>query len=353
MIKNNIFKYNIVIIILVSLFTCSNAQDRKKTAQTGFQFLSVVSDARAAALAGAATTLDMNSSSLFFNPAGIADMKNLVDISASQTDFIADIKHNTFTLALNPEDGAYGTIGFSLQTVDYGDNFFGTIAVRNGADDYIDTGNLNPSATAIGMGYAKKISERFLVGAQVRWVEQDLGTVTVANTVQIPTEVSADFPEGIKDTTLLVEEDYSVSPFAYDFGTTYKTGFKSLVFGMSIRNFSTDVKYIQESFQLPFVFTIGIHMNIVDFIDEGNEMHSALFSVNSSHFRSREEDIQFGLEYKVMQILSLRGGYVSNKDLEGMTYGIGLSYQGFSFDYAYTPFGIFDKVSRMTIRFSY
>lgn len=353
MMKNKKIIFNIILLLLIGLFTITSAQERQKIAQTGFQFLSVINDARAAALAGAVTTLDMNSSSLFFNPASMTDMNGLFDIAATQNNFIAGIKHNAFTLAVNPEDGAYGTIGFSVQTVDYGDNFFGTVATRYGIDDYMDTGDLNPSVSAVGMGYAKKINEKFSVGGQVRWVEQDLGTVTETEAITVQTEVSPEYPDGIKDSTVTVEKSYSVSPFAFDFGTTYKTGFKSLVFGMSIRNFSTDVKYIRESFQLPLVFTIGIHMNLVDFVDEGSQMHSALLTINSSHYRSREEDIQFGLEYKVMQILSLRGGYVSNKDLEAFTYGVGLSYQGFTFDYAYTPYSVFDDVSRITVRFSY
>jgi hypothetical protein len=35
-----------------------------------------------------------------------------------------------------------------------------------------------------------------------------------------------------------------------------------------------------------------------------------------------------------------------------LTFGIGLSHFGFTFDYAYTPYGVFGSVQRMTVRFA-
>jgi hypothetical protein len=54
-----------------------------------------------------------------------------------------------------------------------------------------------------------------------------------------------------------------------------------------------------------------------------------------------------------MNVLSLRGGYISSNDESGLTFGIGVSQFNFTFDYAYTPYGIFDNVQRMTARFSF
>ena len=58
------------------LTTNGFAQKKKKLAQSSFQFLSVISDARAAAMAEAMTSLQIGSSALFFNPAGMANMQN-------------------------------------------------------------------------------------------------------------------------------------------------------------------------------------------------------------------------------------------------------------------------------------
>ncbi len=93
-----------------------HAQEFEKLAQSGLEFLSVVSDARAAALGQAVTSLDLASGSLFFNPAGMAHTNTLVDVSASHNQWIADINHNTISLALRPWDGDYGVFGARLQS---------------------------------------------------------------------------------------------------------------------------------------------------------------------------------------------------------------------------------------------
>jgi len=43
---------------------------------------------------------------------------------------------------------------------------------------------------------------------------------------------------------------------------------------------------------------------------------------------------------------------VTDNDESGLSFGAGVTRYGFAFDYAYTPFGVFDKVHRVTARFS-
>jgi hypothetical protein len=331
-----------VIIILTGVLIFSinlgYAAENQKLAQTGFQFLSVVSDARASAMAEAMTSLEIGSSALFFNPAGMANMTGKIDLSASDNQWIADIRHNAFGLALSPANGEYGVIGFSLQTVDYGD-FYGTRVDKSTDLGYVDTEIFQLTAMAAGVGYAKRLTDRFSVGGQVRWVKQDLGGSIIP---VISTEL--DTTEG--------EVSNELAPLAFDFGTQFKTGFKSLVFGMSVRNFSKEIKYVEEGFQLPLVFNLGISMNVMDFFEESPIEQSLTVSIDASHYRSHPEQIKIGLDYQLMRLLSIRGGYISNNDESGLSFGVGVSQFGIGLDYAYTPFGVFDKVQRMTARFS-
>jgi len=165
--KNMIQKFSAGTLIGFLLISNLLAQDNQKLAQSGFQFLSVVSDARAAAMAEAMTSLEIGSSALFFNPAGMADMTGILDASASINQWIADIKHNSASLAIRPADGQYGVIGLSLQYVDYGD-FYGTRVNLNSPQGYDDTGIFTLNALAVGVGYAKQLTDRFSVGGQVR-----------------------------------------------------------------------------------------------------------------------------------------------------------------------------------------
>jgi hypothetical protein len=326
------------LLIGMALVSSSYAGKNEKLAQTGFQFLSVISDARGAAMAEAMTSLEIGSSALFFNPAGMANMEGLVDFTASQNQWIADITHNTFSLAVSPAQGEYGVVGISVQSVDYGE-FYGTRVDKATDLGYIDTGIFELSALAIGVGYAKRLTDRFSVGGQVRWVEQNLGESVIPIISTVP------------DTSYETVES-KLRPLAFDFGTQFKTGFKSLVFGMSVRNFSKEIKYVEEGFQLPLVFNLGISMNLLDFIEEMPLNQALYLSLDASHHRDHAEQIKVGVDYRLMDMLSLRGGYVSNNDESGISFGMGVKYLGVSIDYAQTPFGVFDKVQRMTVRFS-
>jgi len=50
-----------------------------------------------------------------------------------------------------------------------------------------------------------------------------------------------------------------------------------------------------------------------------------------------------------MNMLALRVGYVTSQDEYGLTAGFGVHQFGVSFDYAYTPFGVFGNVHRFTL----
>ncbi len=326
---------SLALLLCSGLIPASLAQERQKLAQTGFQFLIVVSDAGAAGLGCAVNSVLFGSSSLFFNPAGMANLRGFIDVAASDNQWIADIHHNTVSLAINPRRGRYGVLGVTFQTVDYGDKNYGTI-VANNAAGYLDTEELSPAAYAIGVGYAKALSDRFAVGGQIRWVTQDFGELTIP----------------LSDTST-ESKSYSLTPLAFDFGTQFKTGFKSLTFGMSVRNFSQEIKYEKEGFQLPLVFTLGINANLMELFNLNSSVHAAILSLDARHDRSHAEQLLVGFDYRLLNVLSLRTGYTSNNDENSLSWGVGIAWYGVTLDYAYAPYGIFNHVQRITARFAF
>ncbi len=325
---------NILPFILVLWIFCTNvlAQEREKLAQSGMQFLSVSSDARASGLGRSVTTLDMQSGALFFNPAGMANQTAFFDISISHNKWIADINHNAITLSLSPSNGRYGVFGLSFLSVDYGE-IQGTMRLDN-ESGYIKTEILKPTAYSIGIGYARSLTNKFSIGGQVKLVHQNMGQSVVS----------------ISDSSIS-KKNNQLNPVAFDFGTIFRTGFKSLKFGMFVRNFSPEVKYVSESFQLPLEFSIGFSMDAMDFID-GNDKHRLIVSFDAVHYRSHPEQMNIGMEYSFRNIVQLRFGYRSGNDENNVNFGLGLQYTGFALDYAYTPFGVFNDVQRFTVRFS-
>ena len=326
------------IFIIILLLLCSSINGQEKRAQAGMKFLSVANSARVSGMGEAVTALEGKSVSMFFNPAGMARQSNLVDITLGQTQFIADINYMYGSASFAPFDGNYGVIGFSLTSVDYGEL---NRTIRKGADGYEDLGTFSPTAVSMGVGYAKALSDKFSVGGNVKYVRQSLGDHV--------TSLGAN--GGLK------YENFETDVFAFDFGIIYKTGFESLNFGMSIRNFSEEIKYIEESFQLPLTFKIGFSMDVTDFIDVKKEDHSLLVAIDASHPRDYEEQLNIGLEYTLLNSISFRAGYITPTDEQGFNAGIGVKQSlmglSFGFDYAYTDFGVFDNLHRFTVSFSY
>jgi len=335
-------KLKIIVLCLLLLFTgvASAETEFTKLAQTGFQFLSVVSDARGAALAGAMTTVPYGSGSLFFNPAGMAEMEAAVDVIASKNTWFADINHTTLSVAFNPGNNKYGVFGFTAQSVNYGD-IQGTMKWPQDRG-WVETGSITPSAISLGAGYAVRLSDRFSIGAQIKYAAQQLGR----GVVEIhPTESDR--------LDSLAVQKFSTNAVAFDFGTLFKTGFKGISFGMNVRNFSNEISFLQENFQLPLTFAMGVSMDLINLIPRFDSSHSLMLSVDAVHPRSYPEYLNVGLEYSLLDMLYLRYGYLHNRDERNSSFGFGVSRFGLGIDYAYIPFGILDEVQMITIRFTY
>ena len=335
------------LILLMILMQSQNIfSQRQKLGQTGMKFLNVSLDARASAFGDAVTSLETNSSAMFYNPAGMARFEGYADISLGQTQWIADIKYYNGSIAFAPFDGDYGVLGLSFVSVDYGD-FYGTVRADND-QGFLDVGTFSPTAIAFGIGYAKSLSEKFAVGGNVKYVRQSLGTGVIDNVVLDP--ATTNYAGG-------TTQDNKLDVLAFDFGVIYKTGFKSLNIGMSIRNFSREVKYKEEGFQLPLIFQIGSSFNFSDILELDKNEHSILLTADANHPRDFPEQILVGFEYTFMNFLSLRGGYSAPNDERDVTAGVGLKQNieglNLGIDYSYTDFGIFSSVHRITINFAY
>jgi len=334
------------VLIILFLFSLTGFAQQQKLAQTGMKFLNMSVDARVSAFGDAVTSLENNSVSMFYNPASMARLEHLTDVTLGSTKFIADINYYHAAVAIAPFDGDYGVIGFSLVSVDYGE-FLGTVRADN-EQGFIDIGTYSPTAFAFGVGYAKALSEKISVGGNVKYVRQDLGT-SVINVVNFD-PVSNTFQS-------MVSEKNALDVLAFDFGVLYRTGFESLNIGMSVRNFAREVKYKQEGFQLPIIFQIGASFNFADIMDVDKDEHSFLLTVDANHPRDYPEQINVGVEYTFMNILSLRGGYSAPNDERGFSTGVGLKKDfggvNLGVDYAYTPFGVFNSVHRLSLNFAF
>ncbi len=313
---------------LIFTLTVGFANAQVKYAQSGFQFLSVNQSARATAMGGAFTTIEGTPNVLFYNPAGMAKMEAHFGVAVNYFNWIADIKHISAAVTYSPSNGQYGVFGLSVQSVDYG-KFEGTQVWQN-AQGYVETGDFYPTAIAVGVSYARALTSKFVVGGQIKLVGQQLG--------------SSALPSGVTKKNV-------ANAVAFDFGTIYATGFKSLKFGMSVRNFSQEIKYEEEGFQLPLTFQIGISMNIMDVIAPDMKMHKVLVSIDAAHPRAFREYINFGTEYWFMNSFAFRFGYITGHHEYDYSLGIGIRKFGLNINYAFQPFGVFGAINQFSLVF--
>ena len=320
-------KYLLSMLLSTSLLFSS---ENKKLAQTGFQFLSIASDARSGGMADAMTTMHSNSVSIFSNPAGLARQNEFFDINFSSNEWIAGIKHDALSFSFSPKNGQFGSVGFSLLNVDYGE-LQGTMVWDN-EQGFIDTEKFSPSALAFGVGYGRALSENFSVGGHLKKAYQYLGNNVVP----------------ISDSSNVVENNVA-NAIAVDFGTIYITDWHGFTFGMSVRNFSEEAEYGYDSFQLPLTFRIGGSIDVLSFFPSFSEKQSLRMALEALHPRSHPERLNLGLEYSFMGMGHLRLGYLFNYDERNLTYGGGIKIGPLKVDYALTPFGVFDSVNRISI----
>jgi len=329
-----------VCLLVVATLTPSLAQAQDKRGQTTMKFLSTPLGARATGMGDAMTAIEMGSQSIFYNPAGSAFQTSLFDVSFGNVSWIAGIDYSYTAMTFAPKNGLYGVLGFSMMSVDYGDM---VETIRDGSErGYVELGTFSPSAMAFGVSYSRAISREFAVGANIRYAD-----ITLAN------GVTALDPNGD-----VVRQRFDNQTFTVDFGVLYKTGFESLNFAMSLRNYSSEVTYITDSQELPLTFRIGLSMNVLDFTSVNPETHKLLVSVDANRPRDYYEQFMIGAEYGFMDRFFLRSGYVFPTDEQGLSFGAGVHLPfarryGIRADYSHTAFGIFDSVNRVSVQLSF
>lgn len=295
---------------------------RGKVGTTGMQFLKIGVGARAVGMAEAFVALANDASAVFYNPAGLTASENK-QVLLSHVEWPADINYEFGAAVLPLENiGVFGAYVGMLTTGD----MKVTVPYQGWTGGYF-----NASDWVVGVTYARKLTNRFSFGGSVKYITEFLGNEQASN-------------------------------FAMDVGTLFDIGVRGLKFGMSITNFGPDAKYFREQFALPIDFRLGLMMDIYR-----SDFNTVVATFQGNHPNDNIEQLAFGLEYKLKDVVALRTGYRTNVELEtldkvdepfeGLSFGAGAKF-GFSgvkaqLDYAYSDFGFLDTAQRFSIAFQF
>lgn len=315
-----------LIFALLQLIVSANAFAFEKVGTTSFQFLKVIPTARAIGMGGAYSTIGIGSESMFWNPAGLTTVSNL-DASVSYLDWFMDVAQYSFSAAYSlGELGTFGVFGMMTDVGTIKETKVSYLGYQNGVYNPGLTGNtFSPNSIVLGLSYAKDLNDRFSFGLNVKYANEDLVY-------------------------------YSKGAIIFDAGMLYKTGYKSIVVGASIRNFGQEIVYIDRNYPLPQILNIGVSSYLFsddDPLISKIDNHSLLLSADIIQPRDYDQQYAVGLEYAFSKMLYLRGGYLFNSDNDGINLGAGVSFKGTTVDYAFSDYGEFlGSVHRISISVS-
>lgn len=311
-------------LLLIQCVCGFSVHSAEKVGTTSMQFLKIAPDSRAAAMGEAFVSVADNSFAVFSNPAGLVKTPGL-DMSASYIDYFIDTKLSAVALSFSFQ--RFGTIAIHGVINDYGT--FEETKVENLGfnEDYtfynpgLTGKTFTSNAIALGLSYAKMLTDKFSFGLTARFVSEDLYVKKVSTVV-------------------------------FDGGFTYQTGLRSIEIGGAIRNFGSEIQYYDKPYPLPQEFHVGISSNLIDaenslvILSPGQKL---LIAAEMMHARDYDKQFNLGMEYSIQNMISLRGGYKLNRDEEGLTLGVGLNMKGIRFDYAYDQYGdILSSVHKFT-----
>lgn len=305
---------------------------------SGWQFLKLPTNARYAALGGVTSVISHgDASAAFANPASIADVEN-ISVAVSKMTWLVDTDYQSASIVKN--FGQLGFIGLNFVYLDYGD--MQRTQVTNLTDP--STGQLTGLSEltlsglgtytahdlAIGLSYARNITDRLQVGGNLRYIQEKLDDATTSN-------------------------------ISFDIGTVYYTGLKSLRLAMVGRNFGPDAEFVQwderiaypaTKVYMPMSFTLGA---AIDVLERGEDSpHQWTLAADFLHPNDGPEKVNVGTEYSFLDLLYLRAGYRFNYDEETVTFGggVNVSMAGslkFKANYAFLDFGRLDNVHMISL----
>ncbi|UCF70064.1 MAG: PorV/PorQ family protein [candidate division WOR-3 bacterium] len=325
----------LLILAWVALAACFT-----KVGTTAAPFLKIEYGARPVAMGGAFVAIADDPSGIYYNPAGLAELKS-PQFMGGYTVLFADLKYNYATFILPTKRVNLGLWGSFLY-----------------CDDIPVTTVENPEGTGqrfsyidglLGFTVSAFLSDRLSVGVSCKYIQQKL-------------------------------HNESASTFAFDIGSILRTPFRGIRLGMCLANYGgrmqldgndlivqadpwpeytgnpeVEARLSTGSFPLPLAFKLGIAIELLGLGEAffPSEQHRVILAVDGIHPNDGEEKVQLGLEYGLYDMLFLRGGYKFNYDTQTYAAGAGMKFtigqRTFSVDYAYIDMDVLDGTHRISL----
>jgi opacity protein-like surface antigen len=329
----------LAILLTISLVGTAKSDEFSRVGTVGAQFLKIGMGARYVAMGEASVACVNDAYAMFWNPAALTEISSS-NISLTNVDWISDVQLNYASFGKSLDQ--YSSFGISLTAFTMGDMEVTTVEEPEGTGE-----TFTASSYSLAIGYARKFTDRFSAGISGKYIWERIS-------------------------------EESASGFAFDFGTLFYTGFKSLRMGMNISNLGPDMKlegpeldtYYNpqpdnpnydnvnaklsvDPYDLPLTFRFGVAYDLVD-----SPESKFIVSMEAKHPNDNLQQASFGGEYLWKETFSLRAGYKLNYEEEGLTLGGGMKFNAgkntkLDISYAWADFSRLSSVHRFSLGFEF
>ncbi|MBS1493998.1 MAG: type IX secretion system protein PorQ [Bacteroidetes bacterium] len=288
---------------------------------TTYNFLRLDVGARASALSGSFTAMENDVNVIFYNPGGIATVK----------DKQASVGFYKYLLDINSGNAAYiqkykdiGYIGAGIQYINYGS--FDKYDVNSN-----NLGTFGASDIALSLGYGN-VYDNLYYGANVKFIYSSYDT-------------------------------YKSTAAAIDFGAIYKVQKAMMTLGVSLLNVGAQLSsYEDYKEKLPVDLRVGVTKKLEN---SPLTLSVGFYSLNESYdkFFDRFKNITAGAEIEVSNTINLRVGYDNQVrqqlktgsaiGLGGFSAGLGFKLQEkYQIDYGFNSMGKLGSTHRINVGFN-
>jgi len=273
-------------------------------------FLDFEVGGRPGGMAGAQVANASGVTAQFWNPAGLSDL-NQSQVGAMHATWLSDLNYEWLGYA-RPMGPKWGVGSLSV-------SYFHLPSIA-GVDEFGNpTGDFHVYDMAVTMGLARQVANGVSVGANARLIRQSLATV-------------------------------SATGASFDLGATAKLPMM-VTLGAVAQNFGPSLSYgTGTSYPLPHQLRFGLSREFM----RGRVLLATDYNMPSDYYNY----VRIGSEFRVHPNIAVRMGYrhefgVADDPANGLSYGLGLNFRQFNFDYSMTPTPDLDTVHRLSLGYSF
>jgi hypothetical protein len=329
----------LVMLMFFSLASPAHSDEFSRVGTVGAQFLKIGMGARYVAMGEASVACVNDAYAMYWNPAALTEIPSS-NLSFTNVDWVLDVQLNHASFGRSLDE--YSAFGVSLTALTMGNMEITTVEQPEGTGE-----TFTASSYALAVGYARKLTDRFSAGISWKYIWERIS-------------------------------EESASGFAFDFGTLFYTGLKSLRMGMNISNLGPEIKlggpeldsYYNpqpgnpnydnvnaklsvDPYDLPLTFRFGLAYDIID-----SPESKLTTTIEAKHPSDNVRQASLGGEYVWKETFSLRAGYKFNYQEEGLTLGGGMKVKAgentkLEINYAWADFSRLSSVHRFSLGFEF